>query len=230
MWISSIMKGLILGAGFMYLFDPDRGLARRTQIRTQLLDLRNDFEGVLNDGLGDLQESGRELNAEIASRLRPDQTSDWLIEHRVRAALNTNGYHAQAVNVKVLNGEVVLSGAALSTEVPEIMRQAYTVSGVRAVTNQLEPHEQPEEIAARPAAETARRAGPLPPGLRLIALVGGSLVFLMGLRRGGLLGWSQWMIGAAVAISALKQDELQDWARQMNQAVSTQTSSQNTAE
>ena len=230
MSIFSMMKGLILGAGFMYLFDPDRGLARRAQIRTQALDLRNEFEDVLNEGLRDLQESGRELNAEIASRLRPDQTSDWLIEHRVRASLNTNGYHADAVNVKVLNGEVVLSGAALSTEVPEIIRQAYTVSGVRAVTNQLEPHEQPEEIAAMSSAETARRTGLLPPSLRLIALAGGSLVFLMGLRRGGLLGWSQWLIGAAVAISALKQDELQAWARQMNQAASTQASSQNTAE
>src|SRR5262245_54757995 len=144
MSVFSMMQGLLLGAGFMYLFDPDRGLARRAQLRDQLLQLRSEFEGVVDNGLRDLQQSGRELNAEIVSRLRPDQTSDWLIEHHVRSALSTNGYHTQRVDIRVQDGEVVLSGAALSDEVPDLVQQAYTVPGVRAVSNQLEPHEPSE--------------------------------------------------------------------------------------
>jgi hypothetical protein len=217
MSIFSMMKGLMLGAGFMYFYDPDRGLARRTQLREELLELRREFEEVVDNGLRDLQQSGRELNAEIMSKLRPDQTTDWLIEHRVRAGLHWDGLHTQAVDVSVRDGEVILTGAALSDEVQDLIQQASAVPGVRAVTNQLEAHEQPEGIPALSETGASAPKGPLSPGLQLIALVGGSLVFLMGLRRGGLLGWLQWMIGAAVAIGALKQDELQAWAQRPNQ-------------
>ena len=83
----SLTVGLALGAGLMYLLDPNRGARRRNIMCDKVVHARRLAREGWDATSHDLANRSRGLAAAARSRLSPDDADDWVVEQRVRATL-----------------------------------------------------------------------------------------------------------------------------------------------
>jgi hypothetical protein len=189
----------------MYLFDPDRGRARRARLRNQCLRAARDTETFLDKAGRDLSNRVQGTLAELESLFDTRPVSDRVLVERVRSKLGRCIAHPHAVEVSSHAGNVVLCGRVLSHEVQDLVSTIRSVRGVMHVSNQLEVHTPEEQVTGlrgddRSAHPSGIRAGDWPPAVKLLAgtLAGLTLlragaasrrVRLLGLLGAGLVGW-----------------------------------------
>ena len=138
----TLLSGMAIGAGLMYVLDPNRGRARRAQASQRLIH----FGRVLGRQTG---RQGRNLAhqaygslAELVAQLRdrartiPD---DVLIE-RVRAQLGHVISHPGLLDIGASQGRVIVSGPVLEHEVERIRDRVHKTRGVLECQLRLEPH------------------------------------------------------------------------------------------
>jgi osmotically-inducible protein OsmY len=126
-----LIAGLLLGAGAMWLLDPERGARRRALVRDQGRRASRRLGEELEGAARDLRNRSSGAAAEVAARFRRDSADDDVVRERVRAALGRVVAHPHAVEVAVQDGRVVLSG---TVEAGEAGRLAVVVRKVRGVT------------------------------------------------------------------------------------------------
>ncbi len=212
------LSSFALGAGLMYLFDPERGRRRRAMVRDKLIWATHKLNDAVDATSEDLEHRAQGTAAEAVGWvrevvLRRPVDDDVLVE-RVRARLGRVAWHPGAIEVMAHNGRVTLRGQVLAREVDAILAAARSVRGVRAVINELEVHERPGDI---PSLQGGRpRPEPRPdflqtnwaPATRVLATLGGSLLGISGLRQGGLAGAVMFFTGAALAARGATNMEL----------------------
>jgi len=196
-----LLQGAMLGAGAMYLLDPDRGARRRARLRDRSVHLRH----RLGDGAVATARDVRNRSAgaaalartELRARLRPEPVDDALLAQRARSALGRAVSTPHAVVVEAHDGVVTLRGPVLAGEAGGLLACVARVRGVREVVNALQPHEDPAHVSAlqgarqRAARRAAERdaAGPRwSPAARLGLGLAGLAVAARGGARGGLAG------------------------------------------
>jgi uncharacterized membrane protein len=184
---------LAMGAGLMYLFDPDRGNRRRALLRDRYYSMKNDFNEVIDVGVEDLQNQAHGITAEISSMFTKERVSDRVLEERVRSRLGYLVPNASAVQVNVNDGMAKLSGDLLAEDVDSLMRGVAKVRGITSVENKLKVHQTPGNIPSLQGLEEARARqsqmqGSWMPGTRLLAGVGAATLVLYSKFRGGLFG------------------------------------------
>lgn len=136
-----------LGAGFMYLFDPDRGRRRRALARDQMVRVTRKATDALDTTSKDVMNRSRGLRANLRSWLYAErEATDEVIGKRVRAAIGRSITHPGSIEVLVRDGRVTLAGPILAHEVTPLLRQVWRVRGVTDVENQLEAHTEPGNI------------------------------------------------------------------------------------
>lgn len=101
------------------------------------------------------------------------------LEQRIRSVLDGYVGNPAAIEVRVEDGRVVLSGAVLTREANDLLAAVYRVAEPRSVFNRLDYHDTSDEI---PAVHTS---GPASSTTRLLASSAGGL----------LVGWSLWRRG-----------------------------------
>lgn len=186
----TLAGGLGLGAGLMYLLDPQRGGRRRALLRDKAVHATK----VGRDGLGktsrDLAHRSKGLLAETRSTLRREEPTDELLADRVRSRLGRLVTHPSAVEVTARDGRVTLSGPVLATELDRLLSGVEKVRGVREVENRLEAHERPGDVPGLqgPGSVPHRPRENWAPGTRLLTSAAGGALAVTGLRRGGALG------------------------------------------
>src|SRR6476620_4753381 len=96
---SKLLTGVIVGAGAMYLLDPDRGARRRSLLRDRGAHLGH----KLGDGLAatarDVRNRSAGAAAELRSRFRDEQVDDAILHDRVRSAIGRVAAHPGAITV-----------------------------------------------------------------------------------------------------------------------------------
>jgi len=178
----------------MYLFDPDRGRRRRGLIRNKV----EHASTLATDAAGKTRRDVRNhllgVIAEVESLFRAAEVPDDVLKERVRSKLGRVVSHPSAVEVKAVDGRVVLSGPILADEVHPLLDSVAAIGGVKNIQNDLEVHEYAGDL---PALQGGRkrlgaRIGPLKtnwsPTTRLIATAAGGALTLYGVKRRGLLG------------------------------------------
>lgn len=60
--LGGLAFGSIVGAGLMFLFDPDRGAARRSQLASRATGVRNDLARTASGHIEDLQDRAKHTN------------------------------------------------------------------------------------------------------------------------------------------------------------------------
>jgi uncharacterized membrane protein len=184
---------LALGAGLMYLYDPDKGNRRRAMVRDRFSRMKNNFEDAVDVGTRDLRNQAQGLVAEASSMFSKESSIDWVVEERVRARLGYLVPNASAIEVKVNDGEAILSGDILAQDVEPLMKGVAKIRGISSVENNLKVHEKPGNIPALQGLERARerqmqaQQGWMP-GPRLLAGYAATALLLYGRIRGGLFG------------------------------------------
>src|SRR5688572_3629662 len=174
---SKFLGSLVLGAGAMYLLDPDGGARRRANLATTARDFKRRSAGAA---------------AELKARFRPDLADDQVIEERVRAELWRVAGHPGSISVTVLDGRVILSGPVPRDEAGGLLAAVEKVRGVREVENQLEPRER------RPDAPQDHWA----PSTRMVVGALAGSVLVRGLRMRGPIGGALSAVAAGVLTRA----------------------------
>jgi hypothetical protein len=180
-------RGLVLGAGLMYILDPSRGRTRRARIRDQITGALGDSRAFLDDAVHDLQNRGNRAGGVVArATAAAPPGPDEAIAERVRAKLDRYVTHPGAVSVEARDGSVTLNGPILRGEAESLIGAVSSVRGVREVLNRLEPHDAEDEV---PEFRGSRRhrafdsVPAMPAGLQFLAGVLGATAVAYGAGR-----------------------------------------------
>ncbi|HLN97535.1 MAG TPA: SRPBCC family protein [Pyrinomonadaceae bacterium] len=206
----SLMSAAGVGAGLMYLFDPDRGKRRRGLVQNKVTHLAR----VASDAGGKTKRDIRNhligAFAEVESLFIEDQPpSDAVLEARVRSRLGRIVSHPGAVGVKAVDGLVILTGQILAAEAHPLLDSVIAIRGVKNIENDLEIHEHADDIPALQGGRKRQgaRFGPLKtnwsPTTRLMAAAAGSALMIYGARRRGLIGSAVSSAGLGILMRGL---------------------------
>ncbi len=144
--LEGFIGGLALGAGLMFLLDPQSGRRRRALIRDRLV--RGGHE--LSDTSGAVQARIRNkmkgIAAETRSRFTSRDVDDSVLEARVRSSMGRVVSNPGAIAVLADGGTVTISGPVLASEVSELLSCVKSVPGVHEVHSQLTVRPTPDGI------------------------------------------------------------------------------------
>jgi hypothetical protein len=144
----SICGAAALGAGIMYLLDPDRGTRRRAFT----IDKARRAANLTARGMGtvwrDVGNRSAGLVAEMRNALRRMPADDSKLQARIRSELGLLVQHPRAIEVMVHDGHVTLSGPVFASEMSRCLSFVRSIPGVKSVGNQLTGHESADGIPA----------------------------------------------------------------------------------
>ena len=137
----SFLAGAAMGAGLMFLLDPDRGTRRRALARDRILSAGRDAGDDLGARARHLGSRARGLVASARSRMQAHAEDDDALAERVRAELGRVVTQPGGVVVMVEDGVVTLSGQVPAGEREDLIAMTRWVRGVRDLEDRLETQE-----------------------------------------------------------------------------------------
>lgn len=205
-----MLRGLSLlglGAGLMYLLDPDRGTSRRALIRDKAIHVADSAADGLEVATRDLSHRAVGAVTGVRSRWGPAEMTDELLIQRVRAKLGRWVSHPRAIEVTAENGFVTLRGPILRHEVEPLIAALRRVPGVHDIANELEPHDTPDNIPSLQGGVPRMEVPELAqeqwtPAVRLLVGTGGAVLALYGLARKGIVGSLMTITGSGLMTRA----------------------------
>lgn len=207
--IVKVISAAGVGAGLMYLFDPDRGKRRRALLRNKAEHATKIAADAAGKTRRDVRNHLLGAVAEFESLFRSAEVNDDILEARVRSKLGRFVSHPHAIEAEVVDGLVTLGGPILIEELHPLLDAVIAIGGVKNIDNRLEVH---ETAGDTPALQGGRRRegeriGPFKrnwsPTTRLIATAGGGALAIFGLKRRGLSGSIVSALGMSVVMRAL---------------------------
>jgi hypothetical protein len=149
-----------LGAGLMYLADPQDGRRRRARLRDSAVHAGHRVQTTTRMTAHDVANRVTGLKARAISVVDgPDAADDEVVAERVRARLGRLVAHPHAIRVKVTDGRATLAGPVFDAEVPQLVAGVRRVRGVSGIVDELERHVEAGHIPAlQGAGPLARRA------------------------------------------------------------------------
>lgn len=197
-----------LGAGLMYLFDPNLGKRRRHLLRDKLISYSRKIRDCTDATFRDVWHRTVGLAHETRASLSHETVPDAVLVERVRSKLGRVVSHPHAVQVCADNGLVCLSGTVLADEAEHLLKTARSVRGVKDISFMLDVHPTPANVpelqggAQRPGQRTEFMQENWSPTARLASGTVGSLMTLYGLARGGLAGVVAAVSGSSILLRA----------------------------
>jgi uncharacterized membrane protein len=210
----TMIGGFGLGAGLMYMFDPDRGKRRRAQVRDKARHLTNKTDDAIGKTSRDIANRVSGLLAEAESLFTSGQASDEVLAARVRSKLGRVVSHPSSIEVKVTDGQVILSGPILAREVDDLLASASAIKGVAGVENRLQVHEQPGSVSGLQdgtmnlGEQCALMHTNWSPTTRLLVGAASGALVVYGAKRRGLVGAAIGPVGLAMLSRALTNLEI----------------------
>jgi uncharacterized membrane protein len=203
----TVLTGMGLGAGLVYMLDPEMGRRRRKTAVHKALSAAHQSGEATGRAFRDL---GNRAHGAAAAARRPflhEEVDDTVLTERVRAKLGRVVSHPHAIDVTAADGHVTLGGPILAHEADELIAKVAAVRGVREVDDRLERHETAGGVPAlqggAPRAELSEFAQEnWAPGVRCLAATAGSGLIAWGLRRGDGVGLALGSAGAALLARA----------------------------
>ncbi len=134
------LGGVGIGAGLMYILDPDRGRRRRALVRDKIARGVNETGraiGSVGTVSRDLGNRARGILAHARPRVKPEEVSNNTLESRVRSQLGHVVSHPGEIFVAADEGHVTLTGSIPSEEVDQLISRISSVPGVLKLSNLL---------------------------------------------------------------------------------------------
>jgi uncharacterized membrane protein len=210
-----VISSLGIGAGLMYIFDPDRGNRRRAQVRNKIRHVANKTDDAIGKTSRDLANRVSGIVAEAESFLFPrGKASKEVLVARVRAKLGRVVSHPSSIEVKAEDGRVTLSGPILAREVDVLLERVKAIRGVAGVENRLEVHEEAGTVSGLQDGRVnlgercALMQTNWSPTARLFAGAAGGALAVYAAKRRGLIGAAIGPVGLAVLSRAVTNLEI----------------------
>ncbi len=143
-----LLLGALVGAGLMFVLDPDRGLTRRSLARGKALGVGRRLGDRLGSQSRDVRNRLRGKVIEAQAALSEAPVSDEVLIERIRARLGHRSENTRNILVTVKNGMATVAGPVLAGEVDAVIRCVQGVRGVRGITNSLDVHRSLESLTA----------------------------------------------------------------------------------
>jgi uncharacterized membrane protein len=209
-----IPAGIAIGAGVMYLLDPERGKRRRARMRDRMNSSWHKTNYLLATARRDADHRVQGFIAETRALMSPGPVSDDVLVQRVRAKLGRYSSHPRALEISAENGKVTISGPILKSEVDTVLSVIENVPGVSEVEPSLEVHESAENISALQGG--VERPGERPdfmqenwaPATRVAGTIAGGTMAIAGMRRRGVIGLGLAASGLALLARSITNLEL----------------------
>ncbi len=205
-----------MGAGLMYLLDPDRGRRRRAVLRDKSVGLFNDTVWGAGKTWRDMSHRAEGIAARTRSVWpgRTATTDDQVIEARVRSRLGRVTSHPGAINVMVVGRRVRLDGPVLESEHGHIISAVRSATGVEDVEDRLERHKTAEGVSslqggvARPGHRMELMQENWTPAVRAIAGGAGLGMLVWAIRSRSVPAMAAGFAGAAMLGRAITNKEV----------------------
>jgi len=134
----ALTAGLGLGAGLMYLCDPDRGRSRRSQ-------LKGEASGILHRGEDRIEKHGKDLfnrvrgfAVKVAEEIVPEeQPTDEVLLERIRSRMGHIVANPHEIQVRVEKGVVTLEGKLDHPERHHLKEEIRAMQGVKRLNARL---------------------------------------------------------------------------------------------
>lgn len=143
---ATLAAGMALGAGIMYLLDPDRGSRRRALVRDKMVRAGKKMSEAADKRIRDLNNRARGAVAERWARLREQEIGDEVLQERVCAQLGHVVSHPGSLVVNVEDGNVTVSGPVLMGEQENIRRRLEKTRGVKSFHVRVQEHSSREAV------------------------------------------------------------------------------------
>src|SRR6478609_2851213 len=191
--IGSAGLGAGVGAGLMYLLDPEGGRSRRALARDKSVSALKQGGKAAARTSRHLGNKTKGLVARTGSKLRESDLAEegQKLLKKVQKAVRATVSHPSAIDPILEAGRVHLHGLVLASEVARLVAALEAVEGVNGVENRLELHESPRDLAA------FRKGGRrwVGPATRVLTGTTGSALALAGLRKKRGLGVALGAVG-----------------------------------
>lgn len=180
---------IALGAGAMFLLDPDNGRRRRALLRDKALHAARVGLESAGRAKRDLSNRAHGARVRLRNKVHPEEhVPDEILAERVRAKMGVFVSHPHAITVEARNGIVTLRGPILRREAQALIRRVRHVPGVHEIIDQLERHQATENVSALQGGVARRRRPEFlqenwAPGARLLAGTAGLGLLTLGLSR-----------------------------------------------
>lgn len=185
----TLVSGLGLGAGLMYLLDPQGGSRRRAQVRDKAASAWSSGSDVVRKTSRDLGNRSKGLAASVQSKLRKEDADDLILRERVRSKLGRWVSHPSTIEVEVAEGMVTLRGPVLSSEAAHLLKKVAKVKGVEDVRDELDMRESTEGVSGLQTGELSQDGSrSWSPAMRVLAGTAGGALTLAALKRRDKLG------------------------------------------
>jgi uncharacterized membrane protein len=205
-WTMQVGSAAGAGVATMYLFDPDRGPARRAKLRDRVTRIHHEARDGADTLSRDVRNRAVGVGAGLRYRFNGGDVDDSVLTDRVRSNLGMLTGHAKAIDVATTDGRVRLSGDVHAEEHDAVVRGVLRVPGVRAVDDGLTAHNSADGVSSLQGSTRPRRRRPdvfqasWSPSTRLATGVAGLGLMGTGRRLGGLSGLL--LRGGGLAIAA----------------------------
>jgi uncharacterized membrane protein len=206
----AVMSGLGIGAGLMFLLDPERGNRRRSRMRDRLLRVLHQSGDAMGTTSRDLGHRAAGLAAETRARFCREEVTDEVLVARVRSKIGRVVSHPRSIEISADAGRVTLRGPILSAETDALLAAVAAVRGVKGVENQLQPHETAGNVPGlqggrtRPEPQFDLMQRHWSPSTRLlVGTAGGALALYGASRRCDAIGSTSGCVGLAMLARAL---------------------------
>lgn len=213
--VTALVAASGLGAGLMYMFDPDRGKRRRAGAGNKVRHLANKTDDAIGKTCRDLANRISGFVAEAESVLSAGgNVSDEVLVARVRSKLGRVVSHPRSIEVAVAGGRVTLSGPILAREVDRLLDGVSSIKGVLSVEHALEVHTEPGKLSGLQGGRinigerSALMQTNWSPTTRLLAGAAGSAFAVYAAKRRGLIGAAIGPVGIAMLSRAITNLEL----------------------
>jgi hypothetical protein len=133
----TILGAMGIGAGLMYVFDPDKGKKRRALMRDRLEDTARKTRRQIDrksHEVGDLVSS---IGASIKAPFTNGPLSDNDLLARVKEKVIEILPDTQDIKVRARNGIVTLGGWLPQRELDHLVKSVSSIPGVSSITNKL---------------------------------------------------------------------------------------------
>lgn len=210
----TLISGIGLGAGLMYVLDPDRGNRRRALIRDKAARSLNKTGDAIGVTSRDISHRTRGLVSGLTTLFSDDQATDEVIVARVRSKMGRVVSHPGSVEVTASQGRVTLSGPILTAEARDLLKCVSSVKGVESVESRLELHDTADNVpglqggSRRPGQRFEFMQTNWSPAARLVAGTVGGTMMLYCSKRQDAVGMGLGTLGFTLFMRSLTNREL----------------------
>ena len=131
------MGAATVGGLLVYFLDPQTGRRRRALLKDRAANFVKEADRAIGKASRDLSNRARGTVAEARSRLPFRDVSDEVLVEQVRARIGRVVSFPHFVEVSARDGEVVLRGAVLESELDNLLSAASGIRHVSSVRDEL---------------------------------------------------------------------------------------------